>query len=216
LSGDNELYLKWVLWSLDFRRRELYDKLMGEKLTPEEKKTLLQLARQALEAGVRGGKLPQIEKTSLTPTLRAEGASFVTLTVNGDLRGCIGALEPYQPLAEDVCEHAVAAALEDYRFPTVQEDELAGIKIEVSRLTRPVPLIYTDPDDLLSRLRPGMDGVILRDGFQRATFLPQVWEKISDPAEFLANLCYKMGEAAETWRHKHLEVLVYQVEEFQE
>ena len=77
--------------------------------------------------------------------MKAGGASFVTLTINGDLRGCIGALEPYQPLAEDVREHAVAAALEDYRFPQVQESELEQISIEVSRLTVPVPLEYTDP-----------------------------------------------------------------------
>ena len=136
--------------------------------------------------------------------------------MGGELRGCIGALEPYQPLAEDVREHAVAAALEDYRFPQVQEKELAKIAVEVSRLTVPVPLEYTDHDDLLAKLHPGVNGVILRDGFRRATFLPQVWDKIPAPAEFLANLCYKMGAAPDTWREKHLDVLVYQVEEFHE
>jgi uncharacterized protein len=194
----------------------LYDKGMAELLTPEEKQTLLRLARQALEAGVRGIPLPPLDETSLTIPLRLEGASFVTLTVRGNLRGCIGALEPYQPLAEDVREHAVAAALEDYRFPTVQESELAGIEIEVSRLTMPVLLEYTDANDLLAKLHPGKDGVILRDGTRRATFLPQVWEKIPDPAEFLANLCYKMGAAPDTWKRKRLEVLIYQVEEFHE
>jgi hypothetical protein len=194
----------------------LYDKGMDEHLTSEEKKSLLRLARQALEAGVRGYPIPHLDETSLTPALRAEGASFVTLTVRGNLRGCIGALEPYQPLAEDVREHAVAAALEDYRFPRVQESELAGIEIEVSRLTVPVLLKYTDADDLLAKLHPGKDGVILRDGFRRATFLPQVWEKIPDPVEFLANLCYKMGAAPDIWRKKKLDVLVYQVEEFHE
>lgn len=195
---------------------ELYDKAMADQLTPEEKRTLLHLARQALEAGVHGEHMPPLDETSLTPALRAEGASFVTLTEAGNLRGCIGALEPYQPLAEDVREHAVSAALHDYRFPPVQLGELAGIEIEVSRLTVPVPLAYTDAADLLSRLHPGVDGVILRDGFHRATFLPQVWEKIPDPSEFLANLCYKMGAAPDTWRRKKLEVLVYHVEEFHE
>ena len=90
------------------------------------------------------------------------------------------------------------------------------IRIEVSRLTRPVPLEYRDASDLLSKLRPHVDGVILRDGPRRSTFLPQVWEKISDPAEFLENLCYKMGADPHLWRKKHLEVLVYQVEEFHE
>lgn len=201
---------------LDSRMEELYDDGMGEELTSEEKRTLLRLARQALETEVRGGTLPRIDEASLTPALRAEGASFVTLTVHGSLRGCIGALESYQPLAEDVREHAVAAALEDHRFPTVKESELADIEIEVSRLSVPVPLTYTNANDLLTKLQPGLDGVILRDGYRRATFLPQVWEKIPDPVEFLANLCYKMGVAPDTWRRNHLEVLIYQVEEFHE
>ena len=201
---------------LDSRTGELYDDGMGEKLTAAEKRTLLRLARQALETGVRGGTLPRLDESSLTPALRAEGASFVTLTVHGNLRGCIGALDSYQPLAEDVREHAVAAALEDHRFPTVLESELEDIEIEVSRLTVPVLLKYADAGDLLAKLHPGLDGVILRDGFHRATFLPQVWEKIPDPLEFLANLCYKMGVAPDTWKRKHLEVLIYQVEEFHE
>lgn len=189
---------------------------MEDQLTLEEQKTLLRMAREALEHGVKHEKLPPLDGASLTPHLREEGASFVTLTVRGQLRGCIGALEPYQPLAEDVREHAVAAALEDPRFPPVSERELNGIEIEVSRLTRPIPLEYKDANDLLSKLRPGVDGVILRDAFRRATFLPQVWEKISDPAEFLDNLCYKMGTSPDMWRRKHLDVFTYQVEEFRE
>ncbi len=190
--------------------------MVDQNLTPEEKKMLLTVARQSLEAGVRHLTLPDMDPDALTPALRAEGASFVTLTEHGELRGCIGALEPYQSLTEDVREHAVAAALEDYRFPQVQENELAKIQIEVSRLTIPIQLDYLDAGDLLSKLRPGVDGVILRDGFRRATFLPQVWEKIPDPANFLANLCYKMGAGPDTWKRKHLDVLVYQVEEFHE
>jgi AmmeMemoRadiSam system protein A len=189
---------------------------MEDKLTLDEQKTLLRLAREALEHGVRNQKLPPLDQSTLPPRLREDGASFVTLTVRGQLRGCIGALEPYQPLAEDVREHAVAAALEDPRFPPVSERELNGIEIEVSRLTRPVPLDYKDADDLLSKLRPHVDGVILRDTFRRATFLPQVWEKIPDRAEFLNNLCYKMGASSDLWRKKHLEALTYQVEEFRE
>jgi AmmeMemoRadiSam system protein A len=189
---------------------------MSENLTTKEKQILLHLARQALESGVRRQPLLPLDPSLLTPALSVKGASFVTLTVHGNLRGCIGALEPYQPLADDVREHAVAAAMEDYRFPPVQEKELTDIEIEVSRLTFPVPLKYTDANDLISKLHPGVDGVILRDGIRRATFLPQVWEKIPYPAEFLANLCYKMGASPDTWQNKHLEVLVYQVEEFHE
>lgn len=189
---------------------------MQERLTIEEQKTLLRLARQALEHGVRSEKLPPLDPAVLTSTLQAEGSSFVTLTVRGQLRGCIGSLEPYQPLAEDVREHAVAAALHDPRFPPVEEAELNGIRIEVSRLTDPIPLDYKNADDLLSKLCPHVDGIILRDGFHRATFLPQVWEKIPDRADFLDNLCYKMGETPDAWRRKHLDVLTYRVEEFHE
>jgi uncharacterized protein len=191
-------------------------KVSEDKLTDDEKRTLLDLARQALEGCVCGQKLPSLDLRSLPPRLQACGCSFVTLTVNGELRGCIGALEPCQPLVEDVCEHAVAAALQDYRFQVVCPDELTKIKLEISRLTVPVPLEYCCAEDLLTKLRPGIDGVVLRDGLRRATFLPQVWDKVPDPACFLDSLCYKMGAAPDLWREKHLEVLVYQVEEFQE
>jgi len=189
---------------------------MQEKLTFEEQKILLRLAREAMERGVKGEEVPALDQSSLPPSLREDGSSFITLIAQGQLRGCIGSLDPYQSLAEDVREHAVAAALNDPRFPAVREDELNGIRVEVSRLTRPIPLEYKDANDLLSKLHPYVDGVILRDAFHRVTFLPQVWEKISDPAEFLNNLCYKMGVKHDLWRSKHFEVLTYQVEEFHE
>ena len=189
---------------------------MTTPLTVEEKQTLLQIARSSIESVVSGKSLPLLDRSAFTQSLNAKGASFVTLTIDGNLRGCIGALEAYQPLAEDVREHAIAAALEDPRFPPVSERELNGINIEVSRLTRPVPLEYKDADDLLSKLHPHIDGIILKDGYRRATFLPQVWEKIPDRAAFLDNLCYKMGARDDLWRVKHLDVLIYQVEEFHE
>lgn len=187
-----------------------------EPLTEAERQYLLVLARQALENGVRGEPPPALESDALSANLRQDGASFVTLTWKGMLRGCIGALEPYQGLAEDVREHAAAAALEDYRFPPVRTEELSDICIEISRLTIPRSLEYENAHDLLNKLRPGVDGVVVRDGFSRATFLPQVWEKIPNPAEFMAQLCQKMGAASDLWKHKKLEVLIYQVEEFQE
>jgi len=187
-----------------------------DKLTTAERQILLRLAREALQLGVCGQNLPPLELNSLPQRLQKNGASFVTLTIEGNLRGCIGTLEPYQSLAEDVREHAVAAALQDYRFSNVQPEELSKIKIEISRLTIPVPLEYSTPEDLLSKLQPGKDGVLLRDGPSRATFLPQVWEKVPDPAEFLEHLCYKMGASPHLWRKKHLDVSVYRVEEFHE
>jgi AmmeMemoRadiSam system protein A len=189
---------------------------MSDQLTDVEKQTLLRLAREAMECGVRGKKLPPLDDASLTPRLREQGASFVTLTIDGDLRGCIGALEAYQPLADDVREHAIAAALEDPRFPPVDETELDRIKLEVSRLTAPHPLEYSSSADLLVKLRPHVDGVILKSDFRRATFLPQVWEKIPDPEDFLDHLCAKMGAKSNLWRNTKVRVYVYQVEEFHE
>jgi len=189
---------------------------MPDQLTDNEKITLLRLAREAMETAVRGRALEPLDTKSLTPLLRADGASFVTLTIDEDLRGCIGALEAYQPLAEDVREHAIAAALQDPRFSPVRESELSRIMLEVSRLTAPQLLEYSSSDDLLKKLHPHVDGVILRDGHRRATFLPQVWEKIPDPAEFLGHLCQKMGVRANYWRETKLQVQIYQVEEFHE
>ena len=98
----------------------------------------------------------------------------------------------------------------------MRPEELAHILVEVSRLTPPRPLDYQTPEELLARLRPHVDGVILGDRSRRATFLPQVWEKIPDPAEFMDNLCYKMGVEPAAWRHKQLQVQTYEVEEFHE
>jgi AmmeMemoRadiSam system protein A len=165
---------------------------------------------------VKGNSLPPLEKKALTPVLRENGASFVTLTIHGELRGCIGTLEAYQPLAEDVREHAIAAALDDPRFAPISEKELNRINIEVSYLTQPQELNYTTSDDLVAKLRPSIDGVVLRHGMRKATFLPQVWEKIPDTEDFLEQLCYKMGLRGNTWRETKLQVCIYQVEEFHE
>lgn len=189
---------------------------MAESLTDEEKVLLLNLARQALTEGVGGTPLQPLELDKLPEALRQPGATFVTLTRHGELRGCVGTLEAYQPLAEDVREHALAAALADYRFPPVTPGEVPELEIEVSRLTQPKPMEYRDWEDLLKRLRPGVDGVILRDGPRRATFLPQVWEKLPDAAQFLDHLCAKMGAEPGIWRYKKMKVFTYQVEDFHE
>jgi AmmeMemoRadiSam system protein A len=185
-------------------------------LTDEDRSFLLLLARKSIENYVNGDSIPKLELGVLTPQLQEQGACFVTLTYRGYLRGCVGALEPYQSLAEDVREHAVAAAFQDYRFPPVQAKEIKDINIEISYLTCPEILKYENPAELPNLLRPKIDGVVIRDGMRRATFLPQVWEKIPDPEEFLEELCMKMGSQADLWRKKKLDVMVYQVEEFHE
>jgi len=187
-----------------------------DRLNPEERKLLLEQARQALISGVSSVSLEPLILENFPPKLRQLGVTFVTLTIDGHLRGCVGALEAYQPLVEDVREHAVAAALEDYRFPPVVSSEVPKISIEISRLTPPEPLNYDSSDELLAKLRPGIDGVVIKDGLRRATFLPQVWEKLPSAATFLRHLCQKMGAPPDLWRQKKLEVFVYQVEEFHE
>lgn len=187
-----------------------------QHLSDTERSLLLSLARQSIENCINNRPLPKLDPSQLTPRLQQEGASFVTLTIKGYLRGCVGALEPYQSLADDVREHAIAAAFQDYRFPPVQPAEIRDIQIEISYLTKPVKMNYEDSAELIGRLRPNIDGVVLRDGMRRATFLPQVWEKIPDAEEFLEQLCMKMGSPPNLWRRKKLEVFTYQVEEFHE
>jgi AmmeMemoRadiSam system protein A len=185
-------------------------------LTDEEQKILLQLAREALIDGVHGKILIPLDLDSLPPKLTQFGATFVTLTKSKELRGCIGSLEATRPLAEDVRLHSVAAALEDYRFPPVQVNEIDQISIEISRLTPPQLLEADNPEAILSKIHPGLDGVIIKKGFRRATFLPQVWEKVPEVEIFLAMLCRKMGTPTDFWRQKDVQILTYRVEKFQE
>lgn len=189
---------------------------MSERLTDGEKQTLLKLARESIELVVGEKTLPKLNLDSFTPSLQQKGASFVTLTIQKELRGCIGALEAYQPLVEDVREHAIAAALEDPRFLPVEKNELNRIRIEVSILSVPQALSYDSSEDLIKKIRPHVDGVTIKYGERKATFLPQVWEKIPNPSEFMNQLCYKMIGQANLWRETKLQVFTYQVEEFQE
>jgi AmmeMemoRadiSam system protein A len=184
-------------------------------LSPLERSTLLRLARQAVTLAAHDRPLSAVEVEATSPALQSPGAAFVTLTRDGALRGCIGGLEARQPLAEDVWEHAYAAACEDPRFEAVRPDELENLHIEVSRLGPPTPL-DVPPENRLEAVRPGVDGVILRRGVQRATFLPQVWEKVPDPLQFLEMLCDKAGLPRAAWRQREVEMLVYQVESFEE
>ena len=184
--------------------------------TSNEKAFLLAQARSMIEKTLQGQSLPEIPFEKLTDNLKQKGASFVTLTIDGQLRGCIGSLEAHQPLIDDVREHALQAAFEDYRFPPLTAEELSLIKIEISRLTLPMRLDYSDPEDLPGLLKPNIDGVILQDGLRRATFLPQVWEQLPEPEAFLSHLCVKMGASSNLWQKKILTVSLYAVEEFHE
>ena len=153
--------------------------------------TLLALARRAI-AHALGGPAPEVPPQR---ALRAPGATFVTLRAGGALRGCIGSLEPRRALADDVMSNAVAAALRDPRFAPVRAGELAGLTVEVSLLGAAEPIAFRDRADLAAQLEPCTDGVILACGARRATFLPQVWETLPDPEEFLFELARKAGIA---------------------
>jgi len=131
--------------------------------------------------------------------LRTPGASFVTLTKDGQLRGCIGTLAAHRPLADDVTANAIAAAFRDPRFKPLTSDEFTVVSIEVSLLSPAESLTWEDEAGALAQLRPDIDGVIFQYGHHRSTFLPQVWEQLPDRAEFMAQLKYKAGLPPDFW-----------------
>jgi len=157
-------------------------------------RTLLEIARNSIEAALGVSKLELLPDE---PWLKPAHATFVTLTQNGSLRGCIGSLEAHRPLGEDVRHNARAAAISDPRFPPLTSEELASTRIEVSLLSTPKLLAFADHADLIAQLRPGEDGLILECGEARGTFLPQVWESLPDPEQFVAELKRKAGLSPE-------------------
>lgn len=185
-------------------------------LTAEERQILLTLAREAIREALSDAAAPELALEQLPPRLQAKGAAFVTLTLDGQLRGCIGSLQAHRPLAADVQRHAVDAAFDDPRFPPLMDSEFPTLRIEISVLSEPQPVAYTDPQDLLQKLRPGVDGVVLERGWNRATFLPQVWEQLPEPEQFLGHLCQKAGLPANAWRWPDIKISLYQVEKFME
>ena len=173
---------------------------------------LLAQARAAIAADLG------LETAAMAPELaemRAPAACFVTLSQNGELRGCIGSLEAWRSLGEDVRANAVAAATRDPRFPPLTREEFAQVRVEVSLLTAPEPLTADSEDDALRQLRPGIDGAIFAVGNRRSTFLPQVWESLPEPRQFLAHLKIKAGLPADFWSPE-VKLWRYQCEKWQE
>ncbi len=150
---------------------------------------LLLLARKAIahELGLTD------EAVQDDPALAGRAATFVTLKLDGDLRGCIGSVRAQRALSADVRENAIAAATRDPRFAPVTAEEFERLRIEVSLLSEPEFIEFADEDELIAKLRPGVDGVLLFSGCRSATFLPQVWEQLPDPRSFLAALKQKAG-----------------------
>ncbi len=175
---------------------------------------LLGLARTAIATELG---LPSQEQSEAygSPRLEAPAASFVTLTLEGQLRGCIGSLDAYRPLRQDVEENARAAAFRDPRFAPLTQDEFAHIGVEVSLLGQPVTIACSSQADLLAQLRPGQDGLIVEHAGQRATFLPQVWDTLPQPQDFLRELKRKAGLPENFW-DETLHFARYEVEKWQE
>lgn len=173
-------------------------------------RALLELARGAIAMRF-GGSEPSPQHRDLL----APGATFVTLKLDGELRGCIGTLVAVRPLRVDVMRNAVNAAFADPRFAPLDESELDGLEIEVSKLGVPSPIACRDEQALLRELRPHVDGVVLSYGSCRGTFLPQVWESLPDPRHFVRELKRKAGLPADFW-HPTIEVSRYAVDKWTE
>lgn len=187
-------------------------------LTDEQGKILIRLARQVIEENLEMNPTGPVSDEELKdPVLQEHKPLFVTLNKREQLRGCIGCLVATESVVEAVKRHAVNAAFFDQRFSPVTEEEVPELNINISLLTDPQPLEYQTGNELEKKLRPGIDGVILRDpSMGAATFLPQVWEQLPTVPQFLNHLCGKAGMPEDTWQKRHLEIKTYQVQYFKE
>ncbi len=190
----------------------------GSILSSDERNLLLQLARRRLEAVLAKEEMVEIERADIPPALMREAACFVTLTKDGGLRGClIDSFTPHESLYMNAMRNVVLAATNDPRFSPVVLDELGAIRIEISVLDLPKPLLFDGPDDLSAKLSPGVDGVILTTRYGRSTYLPHVWDAFPDPPAFLSSLCEKQGAPAECWQDDpSIKVEIYRVLHFGE
>ena len=182
-------------------------------LNRKQRETLLEIARASILHGLQTGAPLPVDPDDFEPALREQRASFVTLNLHGQLRGCIGHLEAIQPLVKDVAENAYSAAFSDPRFAPLSEREFGDLDIHISVLSPAQPMQFDSEADLLQQLRPGVDGLILEDGYYRGTFLPSVWEQLPSPELFLAHLKQKAGLPSNYWSDT-LRVSRYTTESF--
>ena len=181
--------------------------------SPLEQSSLLQIALDSIEHGLVSGTALTIEPAAYPPPLNELLASFVTLTRDTALRGCIGSLEPHSRLVEDVARNAFAAAFRDPRFSSPSESELHSLTIQISVLGPAEPIAALSEQALIEALRPGIDGLILRDKQAKGTFLPAVWESLPQPDRFLEQLKIKAGLPADYWSDT-IEIQRYTTESF--
>ena len=184
-------------------------------LSPADIETLFDIAREALLRSTRYGEMQWLPELDAFPQrLRQPAATFVTLHTDGKLHGCIGSVEPRLPLVWDVAKNAIAAAHHDPRFPPLRPEELDRTEVEISILSPLQPLPYIDFEDLVAKVRPGVDGVMVERGWQRGLLLPQVWEDIPDPRKFLEHVALKAGASPEIYLDPNTKVYVFQVHSF--
>ncbi len=164
-----------------------------------EGQLLLELAEKSIEKGFLTGDALNVDLKAVPDSLLHPGASFVTLNLRGQLRGCIGHLEATQALLQDVVENASLAAFSDPRFPPLTREEFEAVEISLSILSAPEPLLFDSEDDLLTKIWPGIDGLVLKEGAFQGTFLPSVWESLPKPLDFLCHLKQKAGLSADYW-----------------
>jgi AmmeMemoRadiSam system protein B/AmmeMemoRadiSam system protein A len=187
-----------------------------QSLNGRQGKILVKLARQTIEERLDKRSI-KVDPNAMTDSVfNQKRGTFVTLTIDKQLRGCIGNLDSKDSIVDGIERNAVNAAFRDPRFPPLKAGELDRVDIEVSILTEPQPLKYRDSEDLLSKLRVNVDGVILRKGSASATFLPQVWAQLPQPETFLSHLCTKAGLSSDAWKEGNLDILTYQVQCFEE
>lgn len=184
----------------------------------EEGLLLVRLARFTI-AEKLGVPLDEAEKSELKKRLKQavfaqKRGVFVTLHIEGALRGCIGSLESDETVRRGVIENALNAAFHDPRFSPLTNEELDRVDIEVSVLSTPKRLFHATPEELVSKLEPGKDGVIIAKGVAKATFLPQVWDQLPKASTFLSHLCTKAGLSSDEWKTQGLEVMTYRVQYF--
>ena len=182
-------------------------------LDAADQQTLLQVAADSVRHGLETGNALKVEVTDYSAALQQPSASFVTLTIQRQLRGCIGMLQATRPLVEDVAQNAYSAAFEDSRFPPLNDAEYDQLEYHISILNPAESLEFDSETDLLQQLRPGVDGLILEDRGRRATFLPSVWDSLPSAADFLRHLKMKAGLAPDYWSNT-LRAQRYTVEEF--
>ncbi len=176
----------------------MYLKNLVETLSSGDQQDLLRLAVDSIEMGLKGTQL-EVDLTVYSRALRDPGASFVTINVRDELRGCIGSLEIKRALVIDVVKNARAAAFDDPRFSVLTQEEFENLHIHISVLSLPETIECASEDELVRQLRPGVDGVILEDGASRATYLPSVWEVLTDPQQFVQQLKCKAGLSLDHW-----------------